>query len=94
MFAYGISILLLIRQLKKEFPLVEQPWWYADDAGAGGKFDRQDQESIFATRRAWSYLWLLPRVHQEHPHCCPAQSCDNLVRAKSVFEEINKLKLL
>jgi hypothetical protein len=39
MFAYGIGILPLIRQLKKEFPLVEQPW-YTDNAGAGGKFDR------------------------------------------------------
>jgi hypothetical protein len=40
MFAYGIGILTLIHQLKKEFPLlVEQPW-YADDDGAGGKFDR------------------------------------------------------
>ena len=38
MFAYGIGILPLIRQLKAEFPQVEQPW-YADDAGAGAKFD-------------------------------------------------------
>jgi hypothetical protein len=38
MFAYGIGILPLIRLLKTEFPAVEQPW-YADDAGAGGKFD-------------------------------------------------------
>jgi hypothetical protein len=38
MFAYGIDILpLIIRLLKAEFPAVEQPW-YADDAGAGGKF--------------------------------------------------------
>jgi hypothetical protein len=37
MFAYGIGILPLIRQLKVEFPAVEQPW-YADDAGAGGNF--------------------------------------------------------
>ncbi len=38
MFAYGIGILPLIRLLKTKFPAVEQPW-YADDAGAGGKFD-------------------------------------------------------
>ncbi len=38
MFAYGIGILPLTRQLKAEFPQVEQPW-YADDAGAGAKFD-------------------------------------------------------
>ncbi len=37
MFAYGIGILPLIRLLKTKFPAVEQPW-YADDAGAGGKF--------------------------------------------------------
>ena len=37
MFAYGIGMLPLIRQLKAEFPVVEQPW-YADDAGAGGNF--------------------------------------------------------
>jgi hypothetical protein len=38
MFAYEIGILPLIRQLKAEFPQVEQPW-YADDAGAGAKLD-------------------------------------------------------
>jgi hypothetical protein len=37
MFAYGIGILPLICLLKAEFPAVEQPW-YADDAGADGKF--------------------------------------------------------
>jgi hypothetical protein len=39
MFAYGIGILPLIRQLKAEFPHVDQSW-YADDAGAGAKFDK------------------------------------------------------
>jgi hypothetical protein len=38
MFAYGMGILPLIRQLKAEFPQVEQPW-YADDAGVSTKFD-------------------------------------------------------
>jgi hypothetical protein len=38
MFACGIGILPLIRQLKAELPQVEQPW-YADDAGAGGEFE-------------------------------------------------------
>jgi hypothetical protein len=37
MVAYGIGLLPIIRQLKAEFPAVEQPW-YADDAGAGGSF--------------------------------------------------------
>jgi hypothetical protein len=39
MLAYGTGILPLIRQLKPEFPQVEQPW-YADDEGAGAKFDK------------------------------------------------------
>jgi hypothetical protein len=38
MFAYGIGLLPLIRALKVQFPEMEQTW-YADDAGAGGKFD-------------------------------------------------------
>jgi hypothetical protein len=38
MAAYGILLLPLIRQLKREIPEVSQPW-YADDAGAGGNFD-------------------------------------------------------
>jgi hypothetical protein len=37
MAAYGMGLLPLIRRLKEEFPTVRQPW-YADDAGAGGKF--------------------------------------------------------
>ena len=37
MFAYGLGLLPLIRQLKVEFPEVEQPW-YADNAGADGSF--------------------------------------------------------
>jgi hypothetical protein len=37
MAAYGILLLPLIRQLKREIPDVSQPW-YADDAGAGGNF--------------------------------------------------------
>ena len=38
MFAYGIGVLPLIRRLKRNYPGLFQPW-YADDAGAGGKFD-------------------------------------------------------
>eukprot|EP00978_Attheya_sp_CCMP212_P001429 scaffold3002_cov64-Attheya_sp.AAC.2 len=37
MVAYGLMMLPLIKQLKREHPDVSQPW-YADDAGAGGKF--------------------------------------------------------
>eukprot|EP00978_Attheya_sp_CCMP212_P013894 scaffold35059_cov31-Attheya_sp.AAC.1 len=39
MFIYGMGLLPLIRRLKSEVENVSQPW-YADDAGAGGKFDR------------------------------------------------------
>jgi hypothetical protein len=35
MFGYGIGILPLICKLTLEFPAVKQPWYYADDAGAG-----------------------------------------------------------
>jgi hypothetical protein len=44
-FAYGIGILQLISQLKKDFHLVEQPW-YADNAGADRKFDRIQSQSL------------------------------------------------
>ena len=37
MIAYGIKVLPLIRVLRTDHPQVSQPW-YADDAGAGGKF--------------------------------------------------------
>eukprot|EP00978_Attheya_sp_CCMP212_P026136 scaffold85322_cov36-Attheya_sp.AAC.1 len=38
MFIHGMGLLLLIRRLKSEVDDVSQPW-FADDAGAGGKFD-------------------------------------------------------
>jgi hypothetical protein len=38
MFAYGVGLLPLIRALKESFPAMDQTW-YADDAGAGGKFN-------------------------------------------------------
>ena len=37
MIAYSTVILPLIKNLKREIPVVTQPW-YADDAGALGKF--------------------------------------------------------
>ena len=37
MITYGIGVLPLIRDPKKDHPRVTQPW-YADDAGTGGKF--------------------------------------------------------
>jgi hypothetical protein len=38
MFAYGNGVLPLIRRLERNHPGLFQPW-YADDAGAGGKFE-------------------------------------------------------
>jgi hypothetical protein len=37
MLGYALGMLPLTRQLKAEFPEVEQPW-YADDAAAAAKF--------------------------------------------------------
>ena len=37
MIAYGVGVIPLIRELRGAHPRVTQPW-YADDAGAGGKF--------------------------------------------------------
>ena len=39
MIAYGIRILTLIKNLKRDISGVTQPW-YADDAGALGMFAR------------------------------------------------------
>ena len=39
MIVYGIGVLPLIRELRGTHPQVTQPW-YADDAGAGGKFQQ------------------------------------------------------
>jgi hypothetical protein len=33
-----MGLLLFIHRLEEEFPAMRQPWWYVDDAGAGGKF--------------------------------------------------------
>ena len=38
MISYGIGVLPLIRDLRRDHPYVTQPW-YADDAGAGGSFE-------------------------------------------------------
>ena len=38
MISYGIGVLTLIRDLRRDHPHVTQPW-YADDAGAGGSFE-------------------------------------------------------
>ena len=38
MIAYGIGVLPLIRDLRRDHPHVMQPW-YVDDAGEGGSFE-------------------------------------------------------
>ena len=39
MIAYGIGVLPLLMEIQGSHPRVTQ-LWYADDAGAGGKFER------------------------------------------------------
>ena len=39
MIAYGIGVLPLTRDLRRSHPCITQSW-YADDAGAGGKFEK------------------------------------------------------
>ena len=60
MITYGIGVLPLIRELRGSHHRITQPW-YADDAGAGGKF-----EHII------TYLWDLqargpPKVYYPDP---------------------------
>ena len=54
MITYGIGVLPLIRELLGAHPRVTQPW-YADDAGAGGKFEQilvhlQDLQALVPPR--------------------------------------------
>jgi hypothetical protein len=83
MFAYGIGILPLIRQLKKEFPLVEQPW-YADDAGAGGKFDRMRSQFLRLVELGPTFGYF-----PESTKSVLIVAQHNLERAKSVFADLD-----
>ena len=47
--AYGIGILPLINNIKRELPDVTQPW-YADNAGSLGTFDRLDNHFYSLSR--------------------------------------------
>jgi hypothetical protein len=60
MFAYGIGLLPLIRA-QVQFPEMDQTW-YADDAGAGGKFDAIKRH--LKTRRNRTQLRLFPRAFE------------------------------
>jgi hypothetical protein len=82
MVAYGLGILPMICQLKKEFPDVNQPW-YADDAGAGGKFD--------AIRRHFTRLQEIGPNYGYFPE--PSKSIivvasHNLEKAKHEFKDL------
>jgi hypothetical protein len=82
MVAYGIGVLPLIRQLKHEFPEVEQPW-YADDAGAAGNFD--------SIRRHFTRLQEIGPNHGYFPKLSKSVlivSQDNLEAAKSAFKDL------
>ena len=50
MIAYGIKILPLIKNIRREIPDVTQPW-YNDDAGALGTFARLDTYFYSLTRQ-------------------------------------------
>ena len=39
MILYGLALLPIIKELKRNFPNLQQPW-YADDAAAAGKFQQ------------------------------------------------------
>ncbi len=83
MFAYGVGVLPLIHQLKAEFPAVEQPW-YAEDAGAGGKFSE--------IRRIFSRLMEIGPNFGYHPE--PSKSIlvvpqHSLEAAQASFADMN-----
>jgi hypothetical protein len=73
MCVYGIGLFPLIRILKESFPVMDQTW-YADDAGADGKFDF-DKVVFQKASRNRSLLRLLSRAIQEHPYCASEQPC-------------------
>ena len=56
MIAYGMRVLTLIRDLQEAHPCITQPW-YADDAGAGGKFTHilEHLRDLQARGLAWGY---------------------------------------
>jgi hypothetical protein len=82
MVAYGISLLPLIRRLKDEFPSVEQPW-YADDAGAGGKFADLRRYSLRLQEISPSYGYF-----PEPDKSILVVKDHNNERAKAYFEDL------
>ena len=58
MLGYGIGVLPLICQQKKEFPLVKQPR-YADGIGTGGAVSLIYESFLNGYRKLGQLIWLL-----------------------------------
>ena len=82
MFAYGLGVLPLIRQLKAEFPDVNQPW-YADDAASAGKFS-QIREHIARLNELGPHVGYYP----EPSKCILIVPQNHLVSAQSEFADL------
>ena len=79
MIAYGIGVLPLIRVLRSDHPQVSQPW-YADYAGAGGKFG-----DILAHFRDLQLKGPAQRYFPEPTKSILVVSEQNVPRAKEYF---------
>ena len=82
MFCYGLGLLPLIRQLKDEFHDVEQIW-YADDAGAGGKFARLRRQYLRLEELGPNYGYF-----PESLKSILVTSSKNVEAAKEVFADL------
>ena len=71
MISYGIGVLPLIRELRGSHPYVTQTW-YAEDAGAGGKFTNI-LEHLRDLLAGGAGLGLLPEADQKHFGCGPGE---------------------
>ena len=82
MIAYGIGVLLLIRELQNAHSRVTQPW-YADDTGAGGTF-QQIQEHFWDLQVRGSACGYYP----EPTKSILVVSSGNVARAEEHFQGI------
>jgi len=82
MFAYGVGVLPLIRQLKAAFPRVKQPW-YADDAAAAGHWAgiRDHFHRLTEIGPRFGYF-------PEPSKCVLIVTEDKLARAQLVFADL------
>ena len=88
MIAYAILLLPLIRHLKREISLVEQPW-YDDDAAAGGNF-----EGILEFLKMIQEFGPKIGYHPEPSKSVLVVSPANIDRARHVFKDIPDLKIV